>query len=381
MTYRSRAGALGRVRLRLAHAGLVLLALLVFAVLGVDRAHAASVEPVVQEGETICTDIKPQRKELLVAPPVAGTNAFDDGTLSGSYTLGADNHLAWTSNDLPVDYVLVHAAGGSTSYYQYPDDTKADTDLAAPNGAAIDAVRFCYDNQNRGTVRIVKRTEPAGSAGVFSFHPSPDLAAADFGLADGDAAEFRPKPGTYTVTEAATDGWKVDLISCDDANSTAAGATAAIVVDPGETVTCTFVNAAVAPPAVVKPTPTPLFRVDPPAAVPLAPTPMPRFVVQAASVRRGSARLRRPARCVAGAYRLTVTGSPVRRIELTVNGRRVRTVIARGGRRTFTVRVPLARGTVQHVAARVVFSNGARSRTLRTTVLRCAAATRPQFTG
>jgi hypothetical protein len=380
MSHRSRAGALGRVRPRLAHAGLVLLALLVFAVLGVDRAHGAGVEPVVQEGETACTDIKPQRKELLVAPPVQGTNAFDDGTLSGSYTLGADNHLAWTSDGLPVDYVLVHAAGGGTSYYQYPDDTKADTDLAAPNGATIDAVRFCYDNQNRGTVRIVKRTEPAGSPRVFSFHPSPDLAAADFGLADGGAAEFRPKPGTYTVTEAPGDGWKLDLISCDDANSTAAAATATIVVDPGETVTCTFVNAAVPAPT-VRPSVTPLVRVVPPSAAPLAPTPMPRFEVRAASVRRGSARLRRQARCVAGAYRLTVTGSPVRRIELTVNGRRVRTVVARGGQRTFRVRMPLVRGTVQRVAARVVFSNGAHSRTLRTTVLRCAAATRPQFTG
>src|SRR3954465_6128460 len=219
MSHRSGAGALGRARPF--RAGLMLLALLAFAVSGADRARAASVEPVVQQDETVCTDVKPQRKELLVAPPELGTHAFDDGTLSGSYTLGADNHLAWTSNDLPVDYVLVHAAGGDTPYYQYPDDTKADTGLAAPNGAAIDAVRLCYDNQNRGTVLIVKRTEPAGSAQLFSFHPSAGLAPADFGLGDGDAAEFRPKPGTYTVTEAATDGWKVDIVSCDDADSTA----------------------------------------------------------------------------------------------------------------------------------------------------------------
>jgi hypothetical protein len=381
MTHRQGAGTPGRVRARLARAGLVLLVLLVFAVVGVDRAHGANAEPVVQEGETVCTDIKPQRKELLVAPPVLGTYAFDDGTLSGSYTLGADNHLAWASNDLPVDYVLVHAAGGSTTYYQYPGDTKADTGLAAPNDAAIDAVRLCYDNQNRGTVRIVKRTEPAGSAQRFSFQASGGLAPADFALADGDMTEFRPKAGTYTVTEAAADGWKLDLISCDDADSTATDATATIVVDPGETVTCTYVNAAVDPPAVVKPGPTPIVQLGPPAAAPLAPTPMPRFVVQAASVRRASARLIRPARCVSRSYRVTVTGAPVRRIELSVNGRAVRTVVARRGQRTFTLRVPLAKGTVQRVAARVVFANGARSRTLRTTVVRCAPAVRPQFTG
>jgi len=140
MTYRSGAGALGRARLF--RAGVVLLALLAFAVLGVDRARGATVVPVAQEGETVCTDIKVQRKELLVAPPVVGTSPFDDGTLAGSYTLGADNHLAWTSTDVPVDYVLVHAADGGTNYYQYAGGTKADTDLVAPNAAAIDAVRF-----------------------------------------------------------------------------------------------------------------------------------------------------------------------------------------------------------------------------------------------
>jgi hypothetical protein len=379
MPHRSRVGALGRARL--ARGALVLIALLAFAVLGADRARGAAVEPVVQEGETICTDVKPQRKELAVTPPAVGTHAFDDGTLSGSYTLGADNHLSWTSDDLPVDYVLVHASGGGTNYYQYPGGTKQDADLAAPNGAAIDAVRFCYDNQNRGTVRIAKLTDPAGAAQRFSFHPSADLAPADFDLGDGESVEFRPKPGTYSVTEGATTGWTVDFISCDDANSAGTGATATIVVDPGETVTCTFVNALV-PPVVAdpKPQPKPLAVVTPPAA-PIAVEPTPLLAVRAAAVRRGTARLRPPARCVTGAFRVGVSGSPVRRIEFTVNGRRVRTVFARRGQRSFTVALPVAKGTVQRVAARVVFANGAPSRTLRTTVLRCAPAAQPQFTG
>ena len=78
-------------------------------------------------------------------------------------------------------------------------------------------------------------------------------------------------------------------------------------------------------------------------------------------------------RCVTRRFRITVAGSPVRRIVFTVNGRRVRTVTARRGQRSFAVTLPAGRGTVQRVAARVTFANGARSRTLRTTVLRCAA--------
>jgi hypothetical protein len=380
MSHRSGAGALARARLL--RAGLALLALVLFAALSVDRAQGANVAPVVYEGQTVCTDIKPQRKELLVAPPALGTNAFDDGTLSGSYTLGADNHLAWTSDGLPVDYVLVHGAGG-TSYYQYPGGTKSDAGLAAPNDGAIDAVRFCYDNQNRGTVRIVKQTNPAGATERFSFHPSAELSPADFDLADGESIDFRPQPGVYTVDEADTPGWDVEGITCDDANSTGSGSTATILVDPGETVTCTFTNRPSPPVIVVVPEPKPPVVVTPPPPPAPVVAPVARGAVKAAVARRGTARLRRPARCVSGSYRVTVSGSPVRRIEFTVNGRRVRTVIARSGQRTFSVSLPVAKGTVQRVAARVVFSNGTRSRTLRTTVLRCAQrqVVSPQFTG
>jgi hypothetical protein len=383
MSHRSGAGALARARLL--RAGLALLALVLFAALSVDRAQGAGAAPVVYEGQTVCTDIKPQRKELLVAPPALGTNAFDDGTLSGSYTLGADNHLAWASDGLPVDYVLVHGAGG-TSYYEYPGGTKSDAGLAAPNDGAIDAVRFCYDNQNRGTVRIIKQTYPAGATERFWFHPSAELSPADFDLADGESIDFRPQPGVYDVTEADTPGWHVDGIACDDADSTGSGSSATIVVDPGETVTCTFTNRE-GPPVIVEPEPNPPVIVSPPPPPPapvVAPVaPVAKSAVKAAVASRGTARLRRPARCVSGSYRVTVSGSPVRRIEFTVNGRRVRTVIARGGQRTFTVSLPITKGTVQRVAARVVFSNGARSRTLRATVVRCAQrqAVSPQFTG
>jgi hypothetical protein len=380
MSYRSGAGALRRVSL--VRVALALVALVAFAVLSVDRAQgASSVVPELREGTTVCSDVKPQRKEVLVAPPVVGTHAFGDDTLTGSYTLGDDNHLAWTSDDLSVDYVLVHATDGATNYYQYPGGTKGDADLVAPGDAVIDAVRFCYDNQNRGTVRIVKQTDPDGASDSFSFHPSAELSPDDFQLSDDQSTEFRPKPGTYTVDEADTAGWKVSEITCDDDNSTASGSKATIVVDPGETVTCTFHNAKVrpAPPA-------------PPAAVqaPKAPTaakaasaPAPKLVVKSVVARRGTARLRRPARCVSGRFQMTVAGSPVRRIVFTVNGHRVKTVIARSGRRTFTVTLPAARVTVQRVAARVTFANGARSRTLRTTVLRCAPrrVAQPQFTG
>jgi hypothetical protein len=388
MTHRFGDGALARASALRATAALCVLAAV--GLLAVDRADGASTAPSLLEGEAICTQVKPQRKELLVAAPTGSATVSNDD-LSVSYTVdAADNTLDWTSDELPVDYVLVHGEGG-TNYYQNPGGTKADTDLSAPGGTVIDAVRFCYDNQNRGTVRIVKQTDPGGSSKRFRFHASADLSATDFELADGESIELRPQPGTYTVDEADTPGWKVDDISCDDSDSKGSGSTATIVVDPDETVTCTFRNVEVKPPPVDNPPPVEEPKPEPPAPVvtpPAPPAPVvaaavaPKAKVKAAVARRGTASLSRPARCASGRFRVSVSGSPVRRIVFTVNGRRVATVVARRGQRTFAVNLPVSRGTVQRVAARVTFSNGARSRTLRTTVLRCAAKPVAQrFTG
>jgi hypothetical protein len=387
-----RSGSVALARGHALRASAALCALAAVALLAVDRADGASVTPTVLDRDAVCAQIKPQRKELPVAAPT-GSATFDDGTLTGAYTVEADNTLDWTSDELSVDYVLVSGAEG-TSYYQYPGGTKADSDLAAPGGGAIDAVRFCYDNQNRGTLRIVKQTDPDGSTQRFRFHPSAELADADFELADGESIELRPQPGTYTVDEADTPGWKVDDISCDDSDSTASGSTATIVVGSGETITCTFRNVEVKPvpdkPAPVEqpkpqeqPAPAPELAPQAQPAPVVAAAPAPRLAVRAARVaRRGTARLGRPTRCVTRRFRITVSGSPLRRIVFTVNGRRVRTVTARRGQRAFAVTLPAGRGTVQRVAARVTFANGARARTLRTTVLRCAPKPVTQrFTG
>jgi hypothetical protein len=88
--------------------------------------------------------------------------------------------------------------------------------------------------------------------------------------------------------------------------------------------------------------------------------------------------------CAARAARVTISGRSIRQVTFVVNGRRVRTVTVRAGRRTLTVSVPLSQGGAarQRVQARVTFRNGAAPRVLDTTARRCAqAAVAPQFTG
>lgn len=260
------------------------------------------------------------------------------------------------------------------------------TVLAMAGSAQAAATPPAYDDGSRGHVKIVKKAEPAGSYERFAFHGSYGLTPESFELADGEMIELRPKAGTYTVEEVAKDGWQVDYIACDDADSTGEGRTATIVVDAGEYVTCTFYNKkqdTPAPPSPPSPPAPPAVTVPlaaPPA--PVAARPAPAQAVKATTVRSGSARLRRAAGCASRTVRVAVSGSPIARVAFSVDGRRVRTMTAANRQRTFTATLPIGAGPVHRVTARVTFSNGARSRTLRTTVVRCAQQeAAPQFTG
>ena len=96
-----------------------------------------------------------------------------------------------------------------------------------------------------GSIMVKEETLPDGAAGSFTF-----TGAVSGTLADGDFASVNGLPaGTYTVTE--TDpgpGFELLAITCDDGDSltpsagNVAARTATIRLDPGEGLTCTFVN-------------------------------------------------------------------------------------------------------------------------------------------
>jgi len=88
-----------------------------------------------------------------------------------------------------------------------------------------------------GKIIVEKQTLPGGSTQVFRFEASYDPDG--FGLSDGQSNQSQPLfPGTYSVAEVVPPGWQLTSARCSDGS-----APAAIQLDPGETVTCTFVNA------------------------------------------------------------------------------------------------------------------------------------------
>jgi len=233
-----------------------------------------------------------------------------------------------------------------------------------------------FVNRKDSTLRVVKRTNPAGSTASFAF-AGPDGAFSLVG--DNAVTEWTVEPGAYPVTEQPTAGWSLSGIVCDDADSTISGATATANVSAGETVTCTFTNAQVitldqAPGgsgnlSVTTPTP----------------TITPNVGVKGTNARPTPARARllAPKSCVSRRFTVAVEGGPVRSVTFYVNGRRVSTVRAKGNQRRFTTTLSAA-VAVSKVRARVTFKPGAtqRGRTLSTTIRRCSrGAVRPQFTG
>jgi hypothetical protein len=390
---RDRAGLGLRLCALLAAMGVA--AMLAFVSAGTARAAVGS-PTVYPYNVNSCADIEPGAHGVNIEAPV-GSGTFDDGTIAGTYTVSDDQTtFDWASGTVPVSFVVIKG-GTDANVYRY-SPAMSDSELVSPlNRAgklpAISHVLLCYGEQPpppaKGRIVIEKKTVPAGADQQFVFHPSESLSSSDFLLADGGEKVFESSAGSYAVQELPTEGWTLTKLACDDADSSVSDATATIDLAAGETVVCTFTNTkdvvdnppADNPPADNPPadnlivnSPVNLPPVVPAAAAPAAIAPA--QAVRGTRVARGTASLRLPG-CAATRARVTVTGSPMRRIVFSVNSRRAATVVVPAGRRSVTRSLPIGA-----VSARVTFRNGASARTLRARTRRCTGrAVRPQFTG
>jgi hypothetical protein len=97
---------------------------------------------------------------------------------------------------------------------------------------------------NCGTIRIKKVTVPSGSTQSFGYTPSSNLSSTGFSLTDGGEQDYiNLQPGTYTVTENSTSGWKLTDLTCTTGGSgdkTTGIATFTVVA--GSDITCTYTN-------------------------------------------------------------------------------------------------------------------------------------------
>jgi len=97
----------------------------------------------------------------------------------------------------------------------------------------------CYfrNKLQTGNIIIEKFTDPSGSSQEFEFNPS--WTETNFFLSDGEWVDSgQLMAGTYSVAEIVPEGWELSEATCNDGESTVDN----ILLQAGETVTCTFSN-------------------------------------------------------------------------------------------------------------------------------------------
>jgi hypothetical protein len=126
-----------------------------------------------------------------------------------------------------------------------------------------------------GTIVIIKDTVP-DSPQDFEFTAT-GLNPSTFNLSDGQNRTFNNlASGSYTVTETHFPGYDSITIVCSDVvGPSSSGMTVEIILDPDETVTCTFENELTSSNTSATPTPTP----TPSPTVNPTPTPIPTISV------------------------------------------------------------------------------------------------------
>jgi hypothetical protein len=129
----------------------------------------------------------------------------------------------------------------NTSCVSSIGDTEAAGALELDAGETITCT---FTNTKRGNIIVDKVTNPSGDTQSFAFDAGggTDPAYIDFNLTDAAAPNNQQlKPGAYTVAETVPAGWDLTNTSCVSSIGDTESA-AALELDAGETITCTFTN-------------------------------------------------------------------------------------------------------------------------------------------
>ena len=114
--------------------------------------------------------------------------------------------------------------------------TEIENTACVTSGQVPDPICDTTTDPIGGTIIVDKVTNPSGDSQSFDFTPS---YGAVFSLTDAAAPNDSGflSAGNYSVSETVPDGWELTSATCSDGSPTSA-----IVLDAGETVTCTFTN-------------------------------------------------------------------------------------------------------------------------------------------
>ena len=185
--------------------------------------------------------------------PEGSTQTFEfDPSWEANFSL-ADNQSTASGTLLPGPYSVaeVNLPAGWVAGPATCDNGDAPDAIDLGPG---DSVICTFNNTQLSTIIIKEQTIPAGLPDEFGFIADPPLDPAAFTLTHGESQSYlNLAAGDYKVAQEelffaaqtiVQPGIFLASIDCDDANSTTSvpDRTANIILEAGETVTCTFVN-------------------------------------------------------------------------------------------------------------------------------------------
>ncbi|MCJ7509974.1 MAG: hypothetical protein MUP14_03700, partial [Dehalococcoidia bacterium] len=192
-----------------------------------------------------------------VTDPAGHSQSFDFTLTGGSWWSPVNKHFSLTDAAAPYDSGDIQCGSYTATEKTLPagwnltsiscNDGNSTVDVGArkvtikadKDWNKCETVKCTFTNTlRRGTIIVEKQTNPDGAPGSFAFSGN-----ASGSISDNQQIVVNDLlPGTYKSTEAVPAGWDLTSISCDDSNSSGAGATATFKLEAGETVKCTFTN-------------------------------------------------------------------------------------------------------------------------------------------
>ena len=239
--------------------------------------------------EVICTFYNVQEDDGSITiikdtnPETSGIS-FDFDSDLGDFDLADDESVQFTGladvdfsfiENPPAGWVLVDITCNAADYNTNIPSRGLVVDLQP--GEDVTCTFVNEPVEDNGSITIIKETNPDTNDVFFDF----DGDLGDFDLEDDDSITFvNLAPGTYTVIENEPSGWSLVDIICNNTDVSFSGEAVIIDLDPGEHITCEFINQQLSVPTAT-PTKTPIViipaatatktPVSPPVVGPIAP--------------------------------------------------------------------------------------------------------------
>jgi hypothetical protein len=198
----------------------------------------------VTSGTRSCTATGPDHHGL--APDFCATT---NGTSIATAWQGPKDAGTYIEGGINLTQMFKNVLGQDVCYLTFMLESRASQSLSAQlEDVLLGSLQTC------GSITVTKETTPAGASQSFDFTVAggPASVVDTFPLADGDAHQTASvRPGTYTITEVAPPGWSLQGATCVGGPFGGGGVYTSgtpIVLDPGESIACTFTNVQSSPP-------------------------------------------------------------------------------------------------------------------------------------